>query len=135
MLHSQYLLIMLGETDRAGPVQPGENEAQGDLISVDKYLEGGYKDDGAFVLLDLSPLFSQIFPAATHSSVGSWRWWGVFTVLICPLERYLSPVYLWEFSILLVCSELNLRSHMILPWRSCNVILKAGGSRHSRRVR
>lgn len=36
---------------------------------MDKYLKRGYKNDGAFVLLDLPPLLSQLLPAAGHSFI------------------------------------------------------------------
>lgn len=35
------------EAQRAGAGQPGEEKAQGDLVSVYKYLGGGYREDGA----------------------------------------------------------------------------------------
>ncbi|KAK4820477.1 LOW QUALITY PROTEIN: hypothetical protein QYF61_027938, partial [Mycteria americana] len=41
------LLFLRGKAERAGTVQPGEEQAQGDPINVHKRLQGGCKEDGA----------------------------------------------------------------------------------------
>ena len=38
--------LVCGKAVRAGTVQPGEEEAQGDFIDVYKYLKEGFKEDG-----------------------------------------------------------------------------------------
>lgn len=39
---------------RPGTAQPGEEKSQEDLINVDKYMNGGYKDDGVRLFLRAS---------------------------------------------------------------------------------
>ncbi|KAK4820469.1 hypothetical protein QYF61_027930 [Mycteria americana] len=39
--------LLRGKAERAGTVQPGEEQAQGDPINVHKHLQGGCKEDGA----------------------------------------------------------------------------------------
>lgn len=39
--------LWVGETERFGPDQPGEEEVPGDLISVRRHLKGGRKEDRA----------------------------------------------------------------------------------------
>ncbi|KAK4816501.1 LOW QUALITY PROTEIN: hypothetical protein QYF61_017462 [Mycteria americana] len=48
----QILTPVIGNTERAGTVQPGEKQDQGDLINVCKYLKGGSKEDRAKLFSD-----------------------------------------------------------------------------------
>lgn len=53
--------LLQGKADRAGMVQPGEEEAQGDLINVCKQLKGGCKETGA-------RLFTVVLSARTRGN-------------------------------------------------------------------